>query len=348
MGQKNVLMLFGGCSPEHDVSITSAAAVINAIGHHNIIPVYITKSGKWLLYDGKLDNIRHIDWEKFGTPAVLSPDRVNRGLYRVVGEKVKVLPVDVVFPVLHGENGEDGTIQGLCELAGLPYVGCGVAASALCFDKAFSKLVARSLKIPMAEYLVYSHAQLADLDAVAKEVRYKVTYPCFVKPATSGSSVGISKVGAKKELADALEAAKPYSAKIIVERAVVGREIECAVLGNGADAQAAAPGEVVPDGAFYDYEAKYVRSGSKTQAPADLPPETAAQVKEYALAIFNAVDGKGLARVDFFLEETGRVLFNEINTMPGFTGISLYARMWEAEGITRQELVERLLELSGV
>jgi D-alanine-D-alanine ligase len=177
LSQKNVLVLFGGCSTEHDISVSSAATVINLINGHNVIPVYITKSGKWLLYDGKLDNIRNIDWEKFGTPAVLSPDRVNRGLLRVVGDKVKILPVDVVFPVLHGLNGEDGTVQGLCELAGIPYVGSGVTAAAVCMDKAFTKLIVRSLKIPQADYFVFTNPQPDEMERILKTVRYKLGYP---------------------------------------------------------------------------------------------------------------------------------------------------------------------------
>jgi D-alanine-D-alanine ligase len=346
LNQKNVLVLFGGCSAEHDISISSAATVINLINKHNIIPVYITKSGKWLLYDGKLDNIRNIDWEKFGTPAALSPDRVNRGLLRVVGEKAKIIPVDVVFPVLHGLNGEDGTVQGLCELAGIPYVGCGVASSAICMDKVFTKLIARSLKIPQADYFAFTAAQLGDMETVLKTVRYKLGYPCFIKPAVGGSSVGISKVTGKKELIAAIELATSSSSKVIAEKAVTGREIECAVLGTGATAKASMPGEIIPGAEFYDYDAKYVNNTSATRIPADLPNETTEMIKDYALRIFNGLDCKGLARVDFFVEESGKVLFNEINTMPGFTGISMYPMLWEAEGISRQDLVDKLIEMA--
>jgi D-alanine-D-alanine ligase len=346
LNQKNVLVLFGGCSAEHDISISSAATVINLINRHNIIPVYITKSGKWLLYDGKLDNIRNIDWEKFGTPAALSPDRVNRGLLRVVGEKAKIIPVDVVFPVLHGLNGEDGTVQGLCELAGIPYVGCGVASSALCMDKAFTKLIARSLKIPQADYFAFNSAQLSEMDNVLKTIRYKLGYPCFIKPAAGGSSVGISKVTNKKELLAAIELALGCSAKIIAEKAVAGREIECAVLGTGANAKASLPGEIIPGADFYDYEAKYISNTSTTRIPADLPADTVEKIKDYALQIFRGMDCRGLARVDFFVEESGKVLFNEINTMPGFTNISMYPMLWEAEGISKHDLVEKLIEMA--
>jgi D-alanine-D-alanine ligase len=346
MSQKNIVVLFGGTSTEHEISIVSATAVINWIDRHNIIPVYITKQGKWLLYDGKLDNIRHIDWEKFGTPAVLSPDRVNRGLLRVVGDKVRSLPVDLVFPVLHGPYGEDGTIQGLCELAGIPYVGCGVLSSALCMDKAVTKLVVKSLKIPQAEHLTFTPDELTDISDAMKSIRYRIGYPCVIKPAVGGSSVGITKVSNKKELQAALEEAMRHSPKIIAEKAIAGREIECAVLGIGGGAEAAPPGEILSNGEMYDYEAKYGENSFKAKAPADLPKQTAAEIRRMALAVFKAVDGKGLARVDFFVTKDNKIVFNEINTMPGFTGMSLYARMWETAGVSGQQLVERLIDIA--
>ena len=346
MSQKNVLVLFGGTSPEHEISMASAAAVIGALGRHNVIPVYITRSGKWLLYDGKLDNIQSIDWEKFGTPTVLSPDRTTKGLLRIVGDKVKIIPVDVVFPALHGRDGEDGTVQGLCELAGLPYVGCGVLSSAVCMDKSFAKMVAKSLRIPQGEYLVFRREDMADEAAVIKKIRYKLGYPCFVKPAVGGSSIGIAKAKNREELKEALALAFQYDNKVVVEKAIVGREIEAAVLGQGATAEVTCPGEIIPDGEFYDYEAKYEKPGSKTLVPADLPEETAELIKKYALQIFRGVDGRGMARVDFFVDEAGKVLLNEINTVPGYTKISMYSKLWEACGVPRQALVERLLELA--
>jgi len=346
MNQKNVLVLFGGTSPEHEISMASAAAVIGSLGLHNVIPIYITKSGKWLLYDGKLDNIGAIDWEKFGTPAVLSPDRTNKGVLRIVGEKVRILPVDVVFPVLHGRDGEDGTIQGLCELAGLPYVGSGVLSSALCMDKAFAKIVAKSLKIPQGDYLVFKQEDLADISAVLKKIRYKLGYPCFVKPAVGGSSIGITKANDRQELKMALIQALQYDSKVVIEKAIEGREIEVGILGQGEEAEASVVGEVIPDGEFYDFDAKYVKPDSKTLIPADLPEETARLIQEYALQIFRGTDSRGMARVDFFVDTTGKVLLNEINTVPGYTNISMYSKLWEASGVTRQALIERLIELA--
>lgn len=346
MNQKNVLILLGGCSPEHDISMASAASVMGHMDGYNIVPVCVTREGKWLLYDGKLDNIRNIDWEKFGTPAVLSPDRVNRGLLRIVGDKVKVIPVDVVFPILHGENGEDGSVQGLCQLAGIPCVGCGMLSSAVCMDKTFSKTIVKQLGIPQADYFVFQDEQLDDPETVMKTIRYKLGYPCFIKPAISGSSIGISMVRNKKELCAALEIAAGYSNKIIAEKYVRGREIECGVLGVGADARASCPGEIIADGEFYDYDAKYIRNGSQMIVPADLPSEVLERIQQISLDVFRAVDGKGLARVDFFVEETGRVVFNEINTIPGFTTASMYLKMWEASGVPAAELIDKLINIA--
>jgi D-alanine-D-alanine ligase len=345
---KNVMVLFGGVSPEHEISKTSVMTVFNALSNHNVIPVYITPSGKWYMYDGKLDNIQNINWEKYGTPAILSPDRENRGLLRIVSEKVRVVPVDVVFPVLHGPNGEDGTIQGLCELAGLPYVGCNVAASAVAMDKAIIKQVVRGLKISQADFLVFGMDEIITEKAeVMKKIRYKVGYPCFVKPTMGGSSIGISKVANKKELQTALEHALMFSQRIVVEKAIIGREVEVGILGAGVRAQASVVGEVLSAGeSFYDFEAKYKNSESKTQVPADLPEDTVEKIQAHALAIFRAIGGSGLSRVDFFVEDSGRIVFNEINTLPGFTPISMYTKMWEASGIPQHALIDILIGIA--
>jgi len=345
---KNVLVLFGGVSPEHEISKESVSAVLNSLNGHTVIPVYITQEGKWLMYDGKLDNIQNINWEKFGTPAILSPDRVNRGLLRIVSEKVKFVPVDVVFPVLHGPNGEDGTIQGLCELAGIPYVGCNVAASAVAMDKAVIKLVAKGLKIPQADFLSFGADEIStDTSGILKRIRYKIGYPCFVKPAVGGSSIGISKAENRKELIAAIATALKFSSRIVVEKTVEGREVEVGILGAGICAKASVVGEVLSAGeSFYDFEAKYQNADSQTVIPADLPEETVAQIQKYALEIFRAIGGSGLSRVDFFVDTTGRVIFNEINTVPGFTAISMYTKMWEASGVPRQKLVEILIDIA--
>ena len=349
MNKKNVLVLFGGCSPEHEVSKVSAYTIIANIPEekYNVYPVYITKEGKWLLYDGSIDNLRNVPWEKFGTSAVLSPDRVNRGLLRIVGDKVKYIPVDVVFPVLHGENGEDGTVQGLFELSGLPYVGCGVLSSAICMDKSFTKIIARDIGLRQTEYTIVRTWDQASIESAVKRVQTKIKYPCFIKPANAGSSVGISKVSNKKDLLESIELASMIDSKVIIERAVAGRELECAVLGYHENAQASVVGEILPAAEFYDYDSKYNNSESKTITPADIPEEAAEEIRRHAVSIFQAVDGRGLARVDFFLEnETNRVIFNEINTIPGFTSISMYPKLWQISGLSLPELIDRLIEIA--
>ena len=350
MDKKNVLVLFGGCSPEHEISKISVDSVIKNLSEekYHVIPVYITPEGKWLLYDGTVDQVKNIAWEKFGTPAILSPDRVNRGLMRIVGDKVKTIPVDVVFPVLHGENGEDGTIQGLCALAGIPFVGCGVLASSVCMDKAFMKMIAKYIEVPQAEYLIFHREEIATqegLNEIAKKIRYKLGYPCFVKPATAGSSIGVSKAASKKDLEKALPDAALFSEKIVVEKAIEGREIECGVIGNSMEIRTSVPGEVISASEFYDYAAKYHNAESKTIIPAPLSPEETEEVRDWAAKVFKAVDGKGLARVDFFLTENGFV-FNEINTVPGFTSISMFAKMWEATGVSWSEVLDELVEIA--
>ncbi|MCL2357672.1 MAG: D-alanine--D-alanine ligase [Defluviitaleaceae bacterium] len=345
--EKNILVLFGGCSPEHDISKKSVQTVLNALNGNTIIPVYITREGKWLMYDGKTDNVASINWEKFGTPAILSPDRVNRGLLRIVSGKAKIVPVDVVFPVLHGPNGEDGTIQGLCELANIPYVGCGVAASAVAMDKALMKLVVKGLKIPQAEFLTFGADEfMTDEETVLKKIRYKLGYPCFVKPSVGGSTIGISKASNKKELSAAIATALKFCGRIVVEKAVEGREIEVGVLGAGIAAKASVPGEVRSANDFYDFEAKYENAESQTVVPADLPEEIVEKVQAYALEIFRAIGGSGLSRVDFFVDADGKIIFNELNTLPGFTAISMYSMMWEASGVPREKLMEILIGIA--
>ena len=349
MNKKNVLVLFGGCSPEHEVSKVSAYTIIANIPEekYNVYPVYITKEGKWLLYDGSIDNLRNVPWEKFGTSAVLSPDRVNRGLLRIVGDKVKYIPVDVVFPALHGENGEDGTVQGLFELSGMPYVGSGVLSSALCMDKTFAKIVAHDIGLKQAEYTVIHAWDQESIAAAVKRVQTRIKYPCFIKPANAGSSIGISKADSKKSLLEAIEEAAHIDSKVIIEKAVAGRELECAVLGYQDNVQASVVGEIVPASEFYDYDAKYNNSESKTIVPADIPEEASEEIRRHAIDMFKAVDGRGLARVDFFLEnDSNRVIFNEINTIPGFTSISMYPILWQCTGMALPELIDKLIEIA--
>ena len=256
--------------------------------------------------------------------------------------------VDVVFPVLHGCNGEDGTIQGMLELAGIPYVGCGVLSSALGMDKAYAKVIFEKEGIPQGKYLVFNRKQIAgNIEELINKVEETLTYPCFVKPSNAGSSVGVSKARDRESLVSALKLAARYDRRILVEEFIDGREAECAVLGND-DPVASTVGEVVPCNEFYDYEAKYLSGdSSKIIIPANLPADVIEKIRDYAVRAFKAIDGAGLARVDFFVrKDSGEVLINEINTMPGFTQISMYSKLWAASGLPYGKLIERLIELA--
>jgi D-alanine-D-alanine ligase len=348
MKRKTVIVLFGGQSSEHEVSRMSATTMLNALDSekYQVIPVGITKEGQWLIYTGPTEHISTGQWEKYATPAILSPDAKQKALLKIVNGHVKVIPVDVVIPALHGAWGEDGTIQGLLEMARIPYVGCGVLASSVCMDKVFTKIVAKNSLIPQAKYIWFYKDEFDQMDKLVERVEKKLGFPCFVKPANTGSSVGISKVKDKADLSKALQLAAEYDRKIIVEEAIIGREFECAVLGNE-EPLVSGVGEVLAAAEFYDYDAKYNNSESRTVIPAPITAEEEKTIRKIAAKIFQAVDGSGLARVDFFMEEeTGRVLFNEINTMPGFTSISMYPMLWEEAGIKKGELMDRLIELA--
>ena len=342
MSKQVVAVLFGGQSSEHDVSKVSAATIISNINteKYSVIPVYITKEGKWLLYDGPLDSIGNNDWQKFASTCILSPDTEHHGLLRIVGENI---PVDVVIPVLHGANGEDGTVQGLFELAKIPYVGCGVLSSAVSMNKAYTKIIVDTIGVDQAKYTIVYRPELSeDLDRVEE----KCGYPCFVKPACAGSSVGITKAHNRDELIDGLWTASEHDRTIVIEENITGDELECAVLGNH-DIQASAVGQIYAAAEFYDYDAKYNNAESKTVIPANISNEKAEEIRKKAIEIFKVLDGRGLSRVDFFLEEkTNRVIFNEINTLPGFTSISMYPMLFRAAGIDTEELVDKLIELA--
>ena len=350
MAKLNVAVIFGGYSSEHQVSINSAINVINNLSKekYNIIPVYINQKGNWFLYEGSIDSIKTVPWEKFGTPCQISTNMDNKGLLRISGDRLKRVPVDVVFPVLHGKFGEDGMMQGLLEMGGLKYVGCGVIASALAMDKATTKTIVSALGVKQAKYLVFRKAELEDRTEVLKQVRYKLGYPCFVKPSRTGSSVGITKVKNKKELDTAIDLALEHDEKIVIEQAIAGREIECAVLGTGgADTVASPIGEILSGAEFYDFDAKYNNAESQTVINPDIGDEAAEKIKKIAVEVFKAIDGSGLSRVDFFIEEkTGNIIFNEINTIPGFTDISMYPMLIEAMGMSQTKLMDRLIEIA--
>lgn len=345
MGKLTVAVIFGGQSSEHIVSCMSAANVIEHIDRtrYDILLVGITEDGHWIKTDS-LEDVKSGDWSKGRVSAVLSPDAVKKCILLMDGDRVEEVKVDVVFPILHGLYGEDGTIQGLLELAGIPYVGCGVLASAVSMDKLYTKTIVSALGIRQAEYEAVYREELSDMERVADRIEKHFSYPVFIKPSNAGSSRGISKARCRQELIDGLAEAARHDRKLLVEETIVGREIECAVFGGGArKAEASGVGEILAAAEFYDFDAKYFNGESRTVTDPVLPDGAAERVRQAAVDIFRAVDGYGLARVDFFVKDNGEVVFNEINTMPGFTAISMYPMLWEARGIGKDQLVEMLL-----
>lgn len=348
--KKRIAVVFGGQSSEHEVSRFSAEAVLRNIDtdKYDVAMIGITKDGRWLPYEGPLELLGTGGWQALAEAGQQSHQvLLSAGAAMAAAEKDSKR-IDVVFPVLHGCNGEDGTIQGLLELAGIPYVGCGVLGSALGMDKAYSKIIFEKEGIPQGKYLVFNRKQVyREVEAIATEVEGVLTYPCFVKPSNAGSSVGVSKAHNRGELETALQSAARYDRRILVEEFMNGRESECAVLGND-DPIASTVGEVVPCNEFYDYEAKYMSGdSSKVIIPANLPADVIEKIRNYSIRAFKALDCSGLARADFFVhKETGEVYINEINTMPGFTQISMYAKLWAASGVPYGKLIERLIELA--
>jgi D-alanine-D-alanine ligase len=337
-------IVYGGRSGEHEVSVTSAGSIFKHIDRNKYEPVAIKieKDGRWVLPDQPPQALTAAEIIHQSKAAVLEARALGGGEPAML----EALDLDAVFPVLHGPYGEDGTIQGLLELANIPYVGPGVLASAAGMDKAAMKVMFAARRLPLCAWRGFVRAEwdrdrarvLADLKPLG--------YPMFVKPANLGSSVGISKVKADADLVPAIEMALEFDRKVVVEAAVPNaREIECAVLGND-DVEASLPGEIIPSREFYDYEAKYIDDDSKSVIPADLPGPIAGKVKQLSIDAFRAIDAAGLARVDFLLSrDTGDLVLNEINTMPGFTSISMYSKMWEASGVGYAELVDRLIQL---
>ena len=344
---KNIVVLFGGQSSEHDVSCVSATTIIKNIDRTKYNPylVGITKEGQWLLAKD-LKAVEDGSWRSSETTAIISPDAKLHGLIITNGDKTEEVYIDCAFPVLHGLNGEDGTVQGLFTLAGIPYVGCGVLASAVSMDKFYTKVIVDTLGIRQAKYVPVYSEMLENMEVVISKIEGKLSYPVFVKPSNAGSSQGVSKAHDKNELVVALKLATEHDRKILVEETIVGRELECAVFG-GRDVLPSGIGEVVAADEFYSYDAKYNNNESKTVIGPELPDGKAEEIRRNAVEIFKAVDGFGLSRVDFFMEnETNEIVFNEINTLPGFTSISMYPMLMGEAGIPVGELVNRLIELS--
>ena len=381
MKKLNLGLLFGGRSCEHEVSVTSARSILNAIDldKYNVCLIGIDKSGHWhladdfdaLISDGavKFSN-HHLTGSVAGSVAapanaldsagtghdkgsddLITLDLHNQGnlaAARNPARHISPPALDVIFPVLHGTFGEDGTLQGVFEMAGIPYVGCGVAASALAMDKALAKKIFQAAGIPQATYTGFTAREWKrDPGKIMDQSEFRLGYPVFVKPANLGSSVGISKAHGRDQLKTAIELAFDFDNKIVIEQSMENcLEVECAVLGNH-DPQASVVGEINPGAEFYDYTTKYIDDKSELTVPANLPDEATSRVRELSIAAFKAIDGAGLARVDFFVhKDTWQVILNEVNTLPGFTPISMYPRLWAASGVSYSELIDRLIELA--
>ncbi len=351
-------LVFGGKSGEHEVSLASARSVLAALDKNKYEPVLIgvSKEGRWLTGGNPLKQLTSMTQSPLlkannvenGVTNGSSREMVSQSVSAISAERVLDSSVDVVFPLIHGPFGEDGTVQGVFELANIPYVGAGVAASAVGMDKALMKAVFQAAGLPIADYLVFlrSHWE-REPEATIQKIEESIGYPCFVKPANLGSSVGVTKAHNWDELTQALATAAQFDRKVIVEKGIIGREVECSVLGND-DPVASVPGEIIPGHEFYDYEAKYVdESGTRLLIPAELSPEQVRSVQDLAVRAFKAIDCSGMARVDFFVQNSdGRVIINEINTIPGFTNVSMYPKLWEASGLSYPSLIDRLIGLA--
>ena len=351
MNKLNVCVLFGGISPEHDVSLRSAESVLNHLNpeKYNIIPVGITKEGNWIYYGGKdYSKLPGGQWKENpkNRKATISPIR-GQGLLIFEGDNVVREMVDVVFPVLHGENGEDGAMQGLLQMAGIPYVGPHVAASAVAMDKTLTKLVIDNAGVPQAAWVLVRSSELPNqMEHVLDGIEARFAYPVFVKPAGTGSSVGVSKAADRESLRSALEHAGKFDEKILVEEFIHGREVEIAVMGNDSPV-ASVCGEIDSGAEFYDYDAKYVTDTSVAYIPARIPETVAEEVRDAAVKVYTAIGCQGLSRVDFFVTyDDDRIVFNEINTLPGFTSISMYPKLFAASGIPYEQLVDMLIQLA--
>lgn len=350
MNKLRLGVIFGGISTEHDVSIVSGTSVIENLDKdkYDIYPIYISKEGIWYKYTKSIREIKTLE--------------INEEIKEIakIEDVMSYLSImDVIFPVLHGLGGEDGTIQGIFELIKVPYVGCGVLASSVGMDKVYSKIIFEKAKINQAKYeyirkyedkYIYIdkdfNEKICDIEEVCNIVENNLKYPMFIKPSNSGSSVGINKAKTKQQLKDAIEYAVKFDKKILIEEGIDGRELECAVLGNE-EVVASCVGEILPAEEFYSYDAKYTNTESKTEIPAKIEESIQDEIRKEAIKAFKAIDGKGLSRVDFFLENgTNKIYINEINTLPGFTKISMYPKLFEQVGIEYKDLLDKLIELA--
>lgn len=345
----NLGVVFGGQSSEHEVSLMSAASILENLdaGKYRVYQIGITKEGRWLLYEGPVSGLSGGAWQKESTPAFLSPDPGVHGLTVLRDSGYEIIRLDCIFPALHGKNGEDGSIQGLFQLSGIPYVGCGVASSAVCMDKAISHTLLSAADIPQAHYLwFYSQRYEAAAETIINKIQARLSFPVFVKPANAGSSVGVSKVETPEGLDAAIRKAAREDGKIMVEEGIKGQEVECAVLGSRVEARASMVGEIGASAQFYDYDDKYVNGTSQLYIPARIPESVSEEIRETALRAYRLLGCEGLARVDFFVTPENKVVLNEINTLPGFTSISMYPKLWTACGYSYGGLLDRLIQLA--
>lgn len=350
MKKLNVALIFGGKSGEHEVSLSSTASIYKHIDKdkYNVFTIGITKDGRWMYYEGNEENIKNGEWVNLANKNVeINLVPVGNREVGLVFEDGRVEKIDVLFPVLHGPYGEDGTIQGLFEISQIPYVGCGVLASSVGMDKLVCKKVFSQIGLPQVDYTYTTKWSFnKNEDQELNSIESKLKYPIFVKPANLGSSVGISKACNREELLKGINEALRFDSRVVLEQGVNAREIEVAVLGND-EVKASIAGEIKPAKDFYDYEDKYINGASTYDIPANINDEDMENIRQMAVEAFKGIDGKGLSRVDFFKDkETGEIFINEINTLPGFTNISMYPKMWEATGLEYSNLIDRLIDLA--
>jgi D-alanine-D-alanine ligase len=343
-------IIFGGQSGEHEVSLMSSVSVMKVMDKtkYDIIPIGITKEGNWKLFLGDMSKIEDGSWQEEAVPALISPDPAQKCITTLIDSKESRYYLDVVFPILHGPRGEDGTVQSVFEMMNIPYVSCGVTSSALCMDKVFSKKILQQSGLPVVDYKVYYKNELhTHMPEIISELENYLGYPCFIKPANLGSSVGISKARNREELQSALLLAAQYDTKVLVEKFVDAREIECSVLGND-NPRASLPGEIIPSREFYDYTAKYLDGDkSKLLLPAPISQKDVSKIQQLAIQAFKTLDCCGMARVDFLMSKvSGNIYINELNTIPGFTKISMYPKMWEISGLSYSALIDELIQLA--
>ena len=341
----NVCVVFGGKSSEHDISKISVVTVLNSLDpeKYNVHKIFITRDGSWYYFDKEAEDIKDIpegSLDGMFDAAVISPSVNDRGIIRMTKSGIRKIKIDAAIPVLHGKNGEDGTIQGLFELADIPYVGPGVLGSSVCMDKCIAKILFKEAGIPQADWVTVKYGDDVDV----KEIEEKLGYPCFIKPSNAGSSVGISKAHNREELLSGIQLAFEHDYKVLIEEFVPASEVESAVIGNFEPEVAPNIGEIAPSNEFYDFDAKYNDSTSELTIPANIDKEVEKKLKEYAIKAYKICECRGLSRVDFFVDKAkGEIRLNEINTLPGFTSISMYPKMWEVSGVDNKALLDRLI-----